>query len=75
MAVAINNKTQLRIKKSVFCSYLSHILASTPLNLFPIEVLKNHPPIINAVMRGGLNLETKLNPIGLKNNSPIVITP
>ena len=43
--------------------------------LFPIEVDKNHPPIIKAVSRGGLNLETNDNPIGLKNNSPIVITP
>ncbi len=42
--------------------------------MFPIEVAKNHPPIINAVSLGGLNLLTIDNPIGLKNNSPIVIT-
>ena len=44
-------------------------------NLLPMEVDKNQPPIINAVKRGGLNFETSDKPIGLKNNSPIVITP
>lgn len=47
---------------------------STPESLFPIEVAKNQPPIINEVRRAGLNLETKDKPIGLRNNSPIVIT-
>lgn len=39
-----------------------------------MDVAKNHPPIINEVSLGGLSFETKDNPIGLKNNSPIVIT-
>jgi len=40
----------------------------------PIEVDKNHPPISREVYLGGLSFDTKDNPIGLKNNSPTVIT-
>ena len=39
-----------------------------------MEVAKNQPPIINAVIRGGLNLLTSERPIGLRNSSPMVIT-
>jgi hypothetical protein len=56
-------------------SNLSQFFAKTPLNLFPMAVAKLHPPIMSAVNRKGDNLETIDNPIGLKNNSPIVITP
>lgn len=61
-------------KKFALSSYPSHILLNTPDNLFPIDVAKNQPPIMSAVILGGLNLLTKDNPIGLKNNSPTVIT-
>lgn len=74
MALA-NNRIEFVRKKLALLSYLSHNEAKILDNLFPIDVLKNHPPIINPVNLGGLNLETKLNPIGLKNNSPTVITP
>ena len=47
---------------------------NTPDILFPIEVLRNHPPIISEVSRGGLSFDTSDNPIGLKHNSPTVIT-
>ena len=48
---------------------------NTPDNLLPIEVETNHPPIISEVIRIGLNLETSDSPIGLKSNSPMVMTP
>ena len=51
------------------------MLASTPLSLLPMDVDRNQPPIMRAVIRGGLSLDTIDNPMGLKNNSPIVITP
>ena len=68
-------RTEFTKKKFALFSYPSHKLLNTPDNLFPIDVAKNQPPIINAVNLGGLNFETKDKPIGLKNNSPIVITP
>ena len=67
--------TKFTKKKFALCSYPSHILANTPLNLFPIDVDKNHPPIIKAVKRGGANFETSDKAIGLRHNSPTVITP
>lgn len=74
IAAAVKRK-KFTQKKPALNSYLSHMLESTPLNLFPIDVAKNQPPIIKAVRRGGLNFDTKESPIGLRNNSPIVITP
>ena len=71
---AINRRRELVKKKFALLSYPSHIEARMPDNLLPIEVLKNQPPIIKDVRRGGLNLDTKLKPMGLKNNSPIVMT-
>ena len=70
-----NAKTKFTKKKLPLCAYPSHMLANTPLNLFPIDVDKNQPPIINAVNLGGANLDTKESAIGLKHNSPTVITP
>ena len=67
--------TKFTKKKLALCSYPSHMLANTPLNLLPIEVDKNQPPIIKAVKRGGANLDTNDNAIGLKQSSPTVITP
>ena len=40
-----------------------------------MEVAKNHPPIINEVIRTGETFETKESPIGERNNSPMVTTP
>ena len=40
-----------------------------------MAVLSIQPPIIKAAKRGGANLETNDNPIGLRHNSPTVITP
>ena len=51
------------------------MVAKIPESLFPIDVDKNQPPIIRAVNRGGLIFDTSDKPIGLKNNSPTVITP
>ena len=62
-------------KKFDFFSKRSHIPESTPESLFPIAVDRNQPPIINAAIRFGANFETRDSPIGLKQSSPIVITP
>lgn len=62
-------------KKSFLSGILSQKLAITPATLPPNDVDKNHPPIINAVNRGGDNLETKERPIGLKQISLTVNTP
>ena len=69
------SKTKFTRKKFALFSYPSHKVAKIPDSLFPIEVERNHPPIIKAVNRLGLNFETRERPIGLKNNSPIVTTP
>lgn len=74
ISAAAANNMKFTQKNPALCSYLSHMLDNTPLNLFPIEVAKNQPPIINDVKRGGLSLDVSDNPIGLKHNSPIVIT-
>ena len=71
---AETNKIVFTQKKSALYSYLSQKLLNTPESLFPIDVARNHPPIIKAVNLGGLSFETSDKPIGLKNNSPIVIT-
>ena len=64
------------IKKKFFLSAKpSHIPESIPDNLLPMDVLKKNPPIISAVIRGGLSLETKDSPIGERHSSPKVITP
>ena len=62
-------------KKFDLSSNLSQFFASTPLNLFPMAVAKLQPPIIKAVKRKGDYFDTMDKPIGLKNNSPMVITP
>ena len=76
-----NIKAEAKVKNNAFTqkkfdlsTYPSHILLKTPDNLFPIEVAKNHPPIIRAVILGGLNLLTNDKPIGLRKSSPTVIT-
>src|SRR5690606_30124775 len=61
--------------KLALFSYPYHMPASTPLILLPMEVERKKPPIISAVRRGGLSLDTSERPIGLKRSSPIVITP
>jgi hypothetical protein len=58
----INNPPSIaaavRIPKKTFLSgILSQKLAITPATLPPNEVDKNHPPIINAVNRGGASLK------------------
>jgi hypothetical protein len=45
-----------------------------PASLLPIEVDRNHAPIISAVRRGGLSFDTIERPIGLRQSSPIVTT-
>ena len=62
-------------KKFDLSSYLSQSPDKIPDSLFPMLVDKNHPPIIRAVRRGGLNFDTNESPIGDKHSSPIVITP
>ena len=73
--VAINNNPKFTIKKYALLSYSYQKLASTPDSLFPIEVERKNPPIINAVSLGGESLETSDSPIGDNINSPKVITP
>ena len=73
--VAISNKPKLTMKKYALLSYSYQKLASTPDSLFPIEVDRKKPPIINAVSLGGESFETSDNPIGDNINSPKVITP
>lgn len=73
--VAISSKPKLTIKKYALLSYSYQKLAKTPDSLFPIEVERKNPPIINAVILGGESFETNDNPIGDKHNSPKVITP
>ena len=73
--VAINNNPKFTIKKYALLSYSYQKLASTPESLFPIEVERKKPPIINAVSRGGESFETRDNPIGDNINYPKVITP
>ncbi len=62
-------------KKLALLSYISHILASTPDSLLPMEVARNQPPIISEVNRGGATLETSDKPMGDRKSSPTVITP
>ena len=75
MIVANKRRPKLSQKKFAFWLYWSHILDKTPESLLPIEVARNHPPILREVMRTGLSLETIERPMGLNSNSPIVITP
>lgn len=75
MMAEIPNSTKFTKKKLDLFSYPSHIVARIPESLFPMEVERNHPPIIRAVNLLGLNFETRESPIGLKNNSPTVTTP
>lgn len=61
------------MRKNIFLSVKSsQKLVITPATFPPIEVDKNHPPIIRAVSLAGANLETNDNPIGLRNISLIV---
>ena len=73
--VATPRSKKFTRKKSALWAYPSQSVARMPLSLFPMDVLKNQPPIIKAVNRFGLTLLTSDNPIGLKNNSPTVMTP
>ena len=41
-----------------------------PAMKLPIEIDKNHTPIINPTMRAGASFVTVLKPTGLKHNSP-----
>ena len=52
----------------------SQKLVITPAILPPIEVDKNHPPIMSAVNLAGASLDTNDNPMGLKNISLTVNT-
>ena len=58
ITVAIISNTKFTQKKLALFSYPSHKVANSPDNLLPIEVARNQPPIINAVIRTGLNFET-----------------
>lgn len=63
------------MRKNIFLSVKSsQNPVITPAIFPPIEVDKNHPPIINAVNLAGASLETNDNPIGLKNTSLMVNT-
>ena len=73
--VASNKRPKLTIKKLALLSYSYQKLARIPDNLFPMEVERKNPPIINAVILGGESFETKDNPIGERHNSPKVMTP
>lgn len=66
--------TNMIIKNAVLFVKISQELASVPANFPPIDVIKNQPPIMRAVKRGGEIFEINDNPIGLKNNSPMVKT-
>ena len=69
------NAETTSIRKNTFLSVkLSQKLVITPAILPPIEVDKNHPPIINAVNLAGASLDTSDNPIGLNKSSLIVNT-
>ena len=63
--------TNMIIKNAVLFVKISQELASVPANLPPMEVIKNQPPIISAVKRGGEIFDINDNPIGLKNNSQL----
>ena len=75
IAAAANAKNTFVRKKVDLSSARSKLLDNIPASLFPTDVDKKNPPIINAVNRGGDNFETSESPIGDKNNSPKVITP
>jgi hypothetical protein len=67
------NAATTSIKKNIFLSVKSsQKLVITPAILPPIEVDKNHPPIINAVNLAGASFDTSDNPMGLKNISLMV---
>ena len=61
-------------KKILLSGILSQKLAITPATFPPRDVERNHPPIINAVKRGGDSFDTNDNQIGLKNISLMVKT-
>ena len=67
--------TALIAKNTALLSNLSQKPASIPDTFPPSEVVMNHPPIINAVNRGGASFETNERPIGLKQISLTVNTP
>ena len=50
------------------------IMAGTEVNKLPMAVATNQPPIIIPFILGGATLETKLIPIGERNNSAKVNT-
>ena len=62
-------------KKILLSGILSQKLAITPATFPPIEVERNHPPIIKAVNLCGASLDTKDNPMGLKQISLTVKMP
>lgn len=69
------NAATTRMRKNIFLSVkLSQKLVITPAILPPMEVDRNHPPIINAVNLAGASFDTRDKPIGLKNISLIVNT-
>jgi hypothetical protein len=49
-------------------------LESVPASLLPTAVLRKKPPIMRAVIRGGLSLLTSDRPIGERQSSPTVMT-
>ena len=69
------NAAITRIRKNIFLSVKSSQKpVITPATLPPMDVERNHPPIIRAVSLAGASLETNDKPIGLKNISLIVKT-
>lgn len=72
--VATRQSPKFIRKKWDLFSKPSHIPESIPDNLLPTEVDRNQPPIIRAVRRGGLSLDTSESPMGDKQSSPTVIT-
>ena len=69
------NAAITNIRKNIFLSVKSSQKpVITPATLPPMEVDKNHPPIIKAVSLAGASFDTSDNPMGLKKISLIVNT-
>lgn len=62
----------MNTNQSVLNDTLSQRIVPTASSLFPTAVASNQPPCINPWNLEGATLETKDNPIGLRNNSAMV---
>ena len=70
------NAAITRIKKNIFLSVKSSQKpVITPATFPPIEVERNHPPIIRAVNLFGATLDVSDKPMGLRNSSLMVKMP